>query len=137
MMEPRFIPSRAEFHELARHGNVVSVYTDWVADSETPVSAFSKLNRGGHSFLFESTEKNDVSGRFSFVGTDPAVVIRSGNDEITVTDSGETRSCRSSSDPLMELRKLMARYRFVKRPELPPFCRRCCRLPRLRCRAFL
>ena len=71
---------------------MVSVYTDWVADSDTPVSAFSKLNRGGHSFLFESTEKNDVSGRFSFVGTDPVVVIRSRNDEITVTDSGETRT---------------------------------------------
>jgi anthranilate synthase component 1 len=120
-MELRFIPSRAEFHELARRGNVVSVYTDWVADSDTPVSAFSKLDRGGYSFLFESTEKNDVSGRFSFVGTDPAVVIRSRNDEITVMDSGETRSYRSSSDPLMKLRQLMARYRFVKRPELPRF----------------
>ncbi len=136
-MELRFIPSRAEFHELARRGNVVSVYTDWVADSDTPVSAFSKLDRGGYSFLFESTEKNDVSGRFSFVGTDPAVVIRSRNDEITVMDSGETRSCRSSSDPLMELRQLMARYPIRKTARTSAFRRRRCRLPRLRCRAFL
>jgi anthranilate synthase component 1 len=120
-MEPQFIPSRAEFRELAQRGNVVPVYTDWVADSETPVSAFSKLDRGGYSFLFESTEKNDVSGRFSFVGTDPAVVIRSHDDVITITESGETRNSRFSSDPLVELRQLMAKYRFVKRPELPRF----------------
>jgi anthranilate synthase component 1 len=120
-MEPQFIPSRAEFRELARRGNVVPVYTDWVADSETPVSAFSKLDRGGYSFLFESTEKNDVSGRFSFVGTDPEIVIRSRNDEITITETDKTRNSQSSSDPLVELRQLMAKYRFVTRPELPRF----------------
>jgi anthranilate synthase component I len=120
-MEPHFTPSRAEFRELGQRGNVVPVYTDWVADSETPVSAFSKLDRGGHSFLFESTEKNDVSGRFSFVGTNPEIVIRSRNDEITITEPDKTRNSRSSSDPLVELRQLMAKYRFVKRPELPRF----------------
>jgi len=120
-MEPRFIPSRAEFHELGQRGNVVPVYTDWVADSETPVSAFSKLDRGGYSFLFESTEKNDVSGRFSFVGTDPEIVIRSRNNEIIITEADKTRNSQSSSDPLVELRQLMAKYRFVKRPELPRF----------------
>ncbi len=120
-MEPHFIPSRAEFRELIQRGNVVPVYTDWVADSETPVSAFSKLDRGGYSFLFESTEKNDVSGRFSFVGTDPEIVIRSRNDEITITELDRTGNSRSSSDPLVELRQLMAKYRFVTRPELPRF----------------
>ena len=120
-MEPQFVPSRAEFRELVQRGNVVPVYTDWIADSETPVSAFSKLDRGGYSFLFESTEKNDVSGRFSFVGTDPEIVIRSRNDEITIKEPDKTRNSRSSSDPLVELRQLMAKYRFVKRPELPRF----------------
>ena len=120
-MEPHFIPSRAEFRELVQRGNVVPVYTDWVADSDTPVSAFSKLDRGGYSFLFESTEKNDVSGRFSFVGTDPEIVIRRRNNEIIITEADKTRNSQSSSDPLVELRQLMAKYRFVKRPELPRF----------------
>jgi len=121
MMEPQFIPSRAEFRELSERGNVIPIYTDLIGDSETPVSAFSKLDRGGYSFLFESTEKNDVSGRFSFVGTDPQVVIRSRNHEIAITEGNETQKFRFSSDPLSELRRLMARYRFVRRPELPRF----------------
>jgi anthranilate synthase component I len=120
-MELQFIPSRAEFRQLAQRGNVVPVYTDWITDSETPVSAFSKLDGGGYSFLFESTEKNDVSGRFSFVGTDPAVVIRSRDDVVTITESDKTRNSRFSYDPLVELRHLMAKYRFIKRPELPRF----------------
>src|SRR5712692_1153386 len=113
MMEPQFIPSRTEFRELSKRGNVIPVYTDWIADSETPVSAFSKLDRGGYSFLFESTEQNDVSGRFSFVGTEPENVIRRRNDEITRTEPNKTRNSRSSSGPLGELRQLMAKYRFV------------------------
>src|SRR3981081_2489486 len=113
-MEPQFIPSLAEFRELAQRGNVIPVYADLIADNETPVSAFSKLGRGGYSFLFESTEKNDVSGRFSFVGTDPEIVIRSRNDEITITKTDKTRNSRSSSDPLVELRQLMEKDRFGK-----------------------
>ncbi|MEY2530090.1 MAG: anthranilate synthase component [Verrucomicrobiota bacterium] len=120
-MEPQFIPSRTEFRDLTQRGNVIPVYADLIADSETPVSAFSKLDRGGCSFLFESTEKNDVSGRFSFVGTDPRIVIRSRDDEIEITERSETRKFRSSSDPLSELRHLMAQYQFVARPELPRF----------------
>ena len=65
-----------EFSELAKHGNVIPVFAEFIADHETPVSAFKKLDRGGYSFLFESTEKNDVSGRFSFVGIDPRIVIK-------------------------------------------------------------
>jgi anthranilate synthase component I len=120
-MEPQFIPSRAEFHELTKRGNVIPVYTDLIADSETPVSAFSKLDCGGYSFLFESTEKNEVSGRFSFVGTDPRMVIRSRIDKIAITERNQTQEFRFSSDPLSELRRAMARYQFVRRPELPRF----------------
>ena len=70
-------PTLGEFVELAKQGNVIPVFAEFIADGETPVSAFKKLDRGGYSFLFESTEKNDVSGRFSFVGVDPRVVLQS------------------------------------------------------------
>src|SRR2546422_4916038 len=120
-MEPQFIPSRAEFRELTQGGNVIPVYADLIADSETPVSAFSKLDRGGYSFLFESTEKNDVSGRFSFVGVDARVVLQSYGREVRIVEDGNDRRLEMSSDPIDQVRKLMARYQFVSRPELPRF----------------
>src|SRR3954468_15344326 len=114
-------PTLGEFIELAKHGNVVPVFADFIADGETPVSAFKKLERGGYSFLFESTEKNDVSGRFSFVGVDPRVVLKSYGREVRIIEDGNEQRLETSSDPLEEVEKLMARYQFVSRAELPRF----------------
>ena len=94
---------------------------EFVADGETPVSAFKKLDRGNYSFLFESTEKNDVSGRFSFAGIEPRTVIQSHGREIRVVERGDERRFEAATDPLDEVRKLMARYQFVSRPDLPRF----------------
>ena len=120
-MKAELTPTLAEFRELAKHGNVVPVFAECIADNETPVSAFKKLDSGGYGFLFESTEKNDVSGRFSFVGIDPRIVIKTYGRELQITEFGVERRVEIEGDPLDELRKLMARYQFVSRPELPRF----------------
>src|SRR4051812_8665863 len=114
-------PSLGEFIELAKDGNVIPVFADFIADGETPVSAFKKLDRGGYSFLFESTEKNDVSGRFSFVGVDPRVVLQSYGREVRIIEDGNEQRLETGSDPLEQVEKLMARYQFVSRAELPRF----------------
>ncbi|PYK25903.1 MAG: anthranilate synthase component I [Verrucomicrobia bacterium] len=114
-------PTLDEFIELAKRGNVIPVFAEFIADGETPVSAFKKLDCGGYSFLFESTEKNDVSGRFSFVGMDPRVVLQSYGCEVRIIEDGNQRRLETSSDPVDEVRNLMARYQFVSRPELPRF----------------
>jgi anthranilate synthase component 1 len=120
-MRAQIIPGIDEFRELARHGNVVPAFEEFIADNETPVSAFKKLDRGGYSFLFESTEKNDVSGRFSFVGIDPRIVIKSYGDELQIVELGIERRAEMTGDPLDEIGKIMTRYKFVSRPELPRF----------------
>ncbi|HSS16307.1 MAG TPA: anthranilate synthase component I [Candidatus Dormibacteraeota bacterium] len=120
-MKAQITPSMDEFSELARRGNVVPIFAEFIADNETPVSAFKKLDCGGYSFLFESTEKNDESGRFSFVGADPRIVIRIYRHELQITELREERRVERTGDPLDELRKLIVRYQFVSRPELPRF----------------
>src|SRR5256714_3893655 len=110
-----------EFSQLAKRGNVIPLFAEFIADGETPVSAFKKLGNPGYSFLFESTEKNDVSGRFSFVGVEPRVIIQSYGREIQVIDRDTEKRFDTATDPLDEIRKLMARYQFVSRPELPRF----------------
>jgi anthranilate synthase component 1 len=121
-MKAQITSSIDEFCELARRGNVVPLFAEFIADHETPVSAFKKLDGGGgYSFLFESTEKNDESGRFSFVGADPRIVIKIYGHELQITELGDERRVERKGDPLDELRNLMARYQFVSRPELPRF----------------
>ena len=114
-------PTLGEFIELAKQGNVIPVFAEFIADGETPVSAFKKLDDGGYSFLFESTEKNDVSGRFSFVGMDPRVVLQSYGRKLRIVKDGKEREFETSSNPLDDVRNLVARYQFVSQPELPRF----------------
>jgi anthranilate synthase component 1 len=122
-MKAEITPSFSEFTKLAKHGNVVPVFAEFIADNETPVSAFKKLDspEASYSFLFESTEKNDVSGRFSFLGIDPRVVIKTYGHELQIVESGNERRVQITGDPLDEIGQLMARYQFVSRPELPRF----------------
>jgi anthranilate synthase component 1 len=120
-MKPLITPTLDEFLQLAKQGNVIPLFAEFVGDCETPVSAFKKFSHCVYSFLFESTEKNDVSGRFSFVGFEPRIVIQSYGQELLSVRDGIEQRFVTTTDPLDELRKLMARYRFVSRPELPRF----------------
>jgi anthranilate synthase component 1 len=114
-------PSRDEFRALARRGNLIPLIVDLVADVETPVSTFAKVDRGGPCFLFESAEKHEESGRFSFIGFDPLVIFESSSSSISITEYGHLRTFETRSDPLAELQQLMARFQFVASPQLPHF----------------
>ena len=120
-MTAQITPTLGEFVELAKQGNVIPVFGEFVGDCETPVSAFKKLSRHAYSFLFESTEKNDVSGRFSFVGFDPRLIVQSHGREIRLMRGGVEERFTTATDPLDEVRKVMARHHFVSRPDLPRF----------------
>ncbi len=68
-------PSREEFHTLAARYTVVPVWTDLLADLETPVAAFMKLVGDGQGFLLESVEHGERWSRFSFVGRNPVATL--------------------------------------------------------------
>ncbi len=106
-------PSLEEFRELAKHGNLIPVFTELIADSETPVSAFRKIDDGGYSFLLESAEQNDQGGRYSFVGTSPHVTFESHGRKIRITEDGKVREFETNADPLHELQALMSQYKLV------------------------
>ena len=92
-----------------------------MADAETPVSAFSKIDEGGYSFLLESAEHIDHGGRYSFLGSNPRVVFKSRGRTVTIIEAGATREFETDGDPLAELQKLMARYIPVPMAHLPRF----------------
>jgi anthranilate synthase component 1 len=115
------VPSPERFAELANRGNVVPVFVDLVADGETPASAFHKLDDGGHSFLFESAEQTEQSGRYSFLGFSPRLIIRSENGAVSTEENGQIATMAESADPLHALERTMSRFRFVAEPDLPRF----------------
>src|SRR5947209_20039832 len=74
-LEQSISPTRDEFRGLAKRGNLIPLIVDLVADVETPVSAFAKVDNGGPCFLFESADRNEKLGGFSFIGFDPLVTF--------------------------------------------------------------
>jgi anthranilate synthase component I len=83
---------------------VVPVWRSLVADTETPVSAYLKLRRGGTGFLLESSERDGRLGRYSFVGSRPDAVLRSDLDRGTIAVESGIASYRGS--PLDAVRGL-------------------------------
>ena len=78
-----YYPTLQDIEKLGKEGNVVPVYREIVADFETPVSAFLKINRGGYSFLLECVEGGERLARYSFIGTEPYRVLTVGGEDKT------------------------------------------------------
>ena len=111
-------PSLEEFRELAKRGNTIPVHTELIADAESPVSAFQKIDDGGYSFLFESVEKSDQAGRYSFVGGQPRLTFESRGRTIRISENGQDIEFETQRDPLHELEDVMKRFTFVPSPAL-------------------
>ncbi len=114
-------PARDEIATLATRGNVVPVYREILADLDTPVSAFLKIHRGAYGFLLESVEGGEKWARYSFLGTEPARVIRVRGRTIELETPGAAPETRTVDDPLDALRTILAAYRPVAVPGLPRF----------------
>jgi anthranilate synthase component 1 len=114
-------PSLADFLELSRGGNLVPVFREILADTETPVSAFLKTARGAHAFLLESVVGGDKWGRYSFLGSEPSAVFTSRGTTVTLREHGKAERSFEAADPLDALRALLAEYRAVHVAGLPRF----------------
>lgn len=118
-MTTRITPSRDEFIALAQEYTVVPVWTQILADLETPVAAFVKLVGEGNGFLLESVEHGERWSRYSFVGRNPRGTLSSRNGMITAT--GEVpASVPLDKGMLVAMEELLRIYRAPVFPDLPP-----------------
>ena len=91
-----------------------------MADLLTPVAAYLKIERlSPYSFLLESVEGGEKVARYSFLGFDPEIIVRSRGNKVTI----ERGSSKEETDQpmLAVLRRLSGRHIPVRFPELPPF----------------
>src|SRR3990170_3608089 len=100
-------PSLEEVRELARDHTLVPLRHTFIADTETPVSAYLKLRGEGPSFLLESAEQGQRFGRWSFLGVAPRTVIR--------------MQLGDSPDPYASVARELERYSLAPLADLPPF----------------
>ena len=86
-----FYPDPELFRKKAKEGNLIPVYTEIIADLETPLSAFLKLGDSPYSFLLESTEAGHQIGRYSFLGSSPFLIFKSRGEEVEIIENARTR----------------------------------------------
>lgn len=114
-------PSYTEFESLTKTGNLIPIYAEILADMETPVSAFKKIDNGQLSFLLESIDGGEKWARYSFLGSGAGKVFRTQGDEYEILEEGCVVESGNSKDPLSVLKKIMAQYQPVESPDLPRF----------------
>src|SRR3954447_12181430 len=99
-------PSLDKVRELAREYTLVPLRHTFIADTETPVSAYLKLRGEGPSFLLESAEQGQRFGRWSFLGVQPRAVLR--------MNAGDR------DDPYEAVSQELERYRLAPPDPAPP-----------------
>src|SRR3954468_16823611 len=115
-------PSREVFASLAGQGNVIPVYTDLMADFETPVSAYAKLKNAGPSYLLESVEGGEHLSRYSFIGCRPRKIFTCGAQTTEIRVPGKpVQKIPPPPDPLKLIEEEMHGYKPVVLPGLPRF----------------
>ncbi len=118
-------PDRDTFCALARQGRAVPLVHEVLADLDTSLAIFLKVDDGATGFLFESVEGGERWARFSFIGVGARATFtaRAGRVEIRRkqqverVDPGSGYGC----DPLEQLRVLLERLRPVEIEDLPRF----------------
>jgi anthranilate synthase component 1 len=95
----------------------------FVADCETPVSAFLKLREEGPSFLLESVEQGQRLGRYSMIGVRPQGVLRAEGDDLTLRRAGGEALRLDPRDPFGAVQDAVEGVRMAPPhdPEAPAF----------------
>ncbi|MFW5871104.1 MAG: anthranilate synthase component I [Verrucomicrobiota bacterium] len=101
-------PDKKEYLYLASEYDVVPVYREILADTETPVSVLQRFAGNENAFLLESMEGGEKWGRYSFVGVDPELLFE--------VDHSMGRTGR-----LEQLRDVYKGIRAAEVPGLPRF----------------
>ena len=99
--------NREDFERIRRDYDVVPFVRELSADALTPVAAFAALSPGeAEAFLFESVERGENVGRYSFVGFEPRRNLR---------------FQPGMNDPVGTLNEELVPLRVYEGEKLPPF----------------
>ncbi|MCM8783292.1 MAG: anthranilate synthase component I [Candidatus Omnitrophica bacterium] len=113
-------PTKKDFIKLSKKGNLIPVYCELLADLETPVSAFMKIDTEDYSFLLESVEGQENIARYSFLASGASLIFSAKGKEVEIIEKG--RKVKSlTEDPLENIKKVLKKFQFVVLEDLPRF----------------
>jgi len=115
-----FYPSLDEVRNLAKDYNTIPVSMEVYADMETPISIFKRFEQSKYCFLLESVEGGEKWGRYSIIGRNPFLVVKSfKNKTIIEKEKGEVSEVEGN--PVDVIRSLMEKFKGANLPSMPRF----------------
>lgn len=112
-------PDRDEFRRLAAEHAIVPVWKEVLADFQTPVAAFLRLDPAPNGFLLESVEGGERWARYSFIGGDAFAVVKAKDGAIEI-EGRPPIAPGHGEPPLAYVRRLLDACRAPRLPGLPP-----------------
>ncbi len=112
-------PDLGTFTDLAARFPVVPVWKQVLADFQTPVAAFMRLDPKPNGFLLESVEGGERWARYSFLGGDAFAIVRSSGGVVEI-EGDPPVSPEEGEAPLAYVKRLLAALRAPAIEGLPP-----------------
>ena len=120
MPEPPGIrPGYATFEELTRAFSIVPVWREVLADFQTPVAAWMRLDPRPNGFLLESVEGGERWARYSFIGGDAFATITARDGRISVTGDPPVAP-EEGEPPLAYVKRVLEDWSAPRLDGLPP-----------------
>lgn len=114
-----YTPEAKEVIRLSKQYNLIPVVRSLMADTETPIRVFQHFYQERRAFLLESVEGGVKWARYSFIGTDPFLMITAKHGVTKIESQKETK--HSSEKPIDVLKGYLRAYSSPSLPELPRF----------------
>jgi anthranilate synthase component 1 len=114
-----YTPDIQEILKLSKTYNLIPVVRHLLADTETPIRVFQHLYQESYAFLLESVEGGVKWARYSFLGSDPFLMITAKN-VMTHVQKGANR-VSTSEKPIEVLKSHLQQYQSPQLADLPRF----------------
>jgi len=104
---------------MASSYNLIPIVRRIMADTETPIRLFKHFAKKEHAFLLESVEGGAKWARYSFIGTDPFMMLYGKNGDMVIEQQGNKQVLKDQ--PLELLKAKLRAFRTPAIPDFPPF----------------
>lgn len=112
--------TQAQYQQLQAAGyNLIPVYRQRLADTETPLSVFARLKENEQAYLFESVEGGENWARYSIIGLGESTVFSCNEGRLTIQQANGELLQQPCSDPFQFIRDFQAQFKVPTQADLP------------------
>ncbi|OTG81112.1 anthranilate synthase component I [Acinetobacter sp. ANC 4648] len=112
--------SQTQFEQLKSVGyNLIPVYRQRLADTDTPLSVFARLKQHKQAYLFESVEGGESWARYSIIGLGESTVFSCNAGQLTVQSVNGKIATQPCSDPFQYIRDYLSQFKVPTSDDIP------------------